>query len=65
MSNVTESLNAYQIGLGLTYSTNELDDAINELEKLQTEKSSLDGVKEALSLLKGFSKKKFPKKNTK
>ncbi len=49
-----EALAAYQQGLSLTDACKELDDPVEELEKLKAEQPSLAGLDEALALLKSW-----------
>ncbi|HET9909439.1 MAG TPA: hypothetical protein VFQ23_22520, partial [Anaerolineales bacterium] len=49
-----QALNAYQHGLDFTDALNELDDSIEDLEKLKFKKPDLDGLEEILLMLKNW-----------
>ena len=54
LNQVNEARTAYQQGLAVTEARSDLDDAVEELEKLKTEKPDLNGLSETLALLQNW-----------
>ena len=54
MERVTDALTAYQHGLSVSDARRDLDDAVEELEKLKIEQPVLAGVDDALTLLQNW-----------
>ncbi len=54
LGNPAEALEEYRRGLEFVSKSEELEDALQELEELQTEKPDLPGVDEALALLRNW-----------
>jgi tetratricopeptide (TPR) repeat protein len=54
LKQVNEALAAYQQGLAVSDARSDLEDALEELEKLKAEKPALNGVSEILALLQNW-----------